>query len=79
MKKSHIDPVENSKLGTEFLFEENDYSLNISIDNYYARGFGDGFMLNVASCLKKNSQNEWDIIRKTGFRQALRIIKKAFA
>ena len=79
MKKSRIDPVENSKLGTDFLFEEIDYRLNISIDRYYERGFGDGFMLNVASSLKKNAQNEWDSIRKTGFQQALKIIKKAFA
>ena len=79
MKKNHIDPVENNKLCTKFLFEEIDYRLNISIDRYYEIGFGDGFMLSIASNSTKNSQKEWDNIRKTGFQQAIKIIKNAFA
>jgi len=79
MKKKRIDPIINSKRSAEFLFEEDEYRLNISIDRYYGREFDDGFLLNVISSFKKKSQKEWDIIRKTGFQQALNIIKKAFA
>ena len=78
MKKNHIDPIRKSKLSTEFLFEEDEYRLNISIDRYYGREFDDGFLLYVISSFKKKSQDEWDLIRKTGFQQALNIIKKAF-
>lgn len=79
MKKNHVDSIIKSKLCTKFLFEENEYSLNISIDRYYAREFDDGFLLKIMSSFKKNSQNEWDLIRKTGFQQAFNIIEKAFA
>ena len=79
MKENHINPINKGKDKIEFLFEEIDYKLNISIDEYYIRGSKDGFLLDVKSNIEEISQNEWDKIRKTGFRKAINIIKKAFS
>lgn len=79
MKENHINPINKGKSKIEFLFEEIDYKLNVSIDEYYVRGFKDGFILDVKSSLEEISQNEWDKIRKTGFQKAINMIKKAFS
>ncbi|EMR73919.1 hypothetical protein MCGE09_00417 [Thaumarchaeota archaeon SCGC AB-539-E09] len=79
MKASQFIPIKNGNSITEFLFEEVDYRLYISIDGYYSRGFGDGFILGVNSRVENVSQKDWDKIRKTGFQKAIYIIKKAFS
>ena len=79
MKENHFNPIKKGKGITDFLFEEIDYRLNISIDEYFARGFDDGFLLDVKSRMEEISRNEWDKIRKTGFQKAIKLIKKAFS
>ena len=79
MKENHINPINKGKDKIEFLFEEIDYMLNISIVEYYIRGSKDGFLLDVKSNIEEISQNEWDKMRKTGFQKAIKLIKKAFS
>ena len=79
MKENHFNQINKGKDKIEFLFEEIDYKLNISIDEYYIRGSKDGFLLDVKSSIEEISQNEWDMMRKTGFRKAINVIKKAFS
>ena len=79
MRENLINPIKKGKGITDFLFEEMDYRLNISIDEYFAIGFDDGFLIDVKSSMEEISQNEWDKMRKTGFQKAIKLIKKAFS
>jgi len=69
--------IQKGKWRTEFIFEESDYTITISIDGDFARGYDDGFSVHVKSIHNDLSQNDWDNIRKKGFFQAINIIKKS--
>jgi hypothetical protein len=61
-----------------YVFSENEYWLTFSLFDNFLRKHGNRFRINIGSCKPVRLQHKWDIIRRKGFKNAIRILKETF-
>jgi hypothetical protein len=63
---------------SRYVFYEKDYRLTFSLFDKCLKDYGNRFRINVRSNTIVKLQDRWDNIRKTGFENAVNILKQIF-
>jgi hypothetical protein len=70
--------VEAEDKHRKYVFEERDYRVTFQLFGKYVRGCDDKFRIKIRSKKDKMIQNDWDNLRKSGFKKAIKICTIAF-